>query len=98
MHKIRKIVLFFWQVLITDITKEIWAKSGVEVMADDDGILWLKEKHIKSNLGYSNLPVVANKRDSSYKKHRYELVNKPKKTNVWKLFTWKTSKETNNGS
>ena len=48
-------------------------------MADDDGILWLKEKHIKSNLGYSNLPVVANKRNSSYKKHRYELANKPKK-------------------
>ena len=39
----------------------------------------MKEKHIKSNLGHSNLPVIANKRDSSYKKHRYELVNKPKK-------------------
>ena len=47
-------------------------------MVDDDGILWLKEKHIKHNLGHSNLPFVVNKRDSSVKKHRYELVNKPK--------------------
>ena len=59
--------------------KKYGQKSRVEVMVDDGGILWLKEKHIKSNLGHSNLPVIANKRDSSYKKHRYELVNKPKK-------------------
>ena len=58
-------------------------------MADDDGILWLKEKHIKSNLGYSNLPVVANKCNSSYKKHRYELANKPKKNKRVETFHMK---------
>lgn len=66
-------------------------------MADDDGILWLKEKHIKSNLGYSNLPVVANKRNSSYKKHRYELANKPKKNKRVETFHMK-NQQRNNGS
>ena len=36
------------------------------------------QKHVEEKLGHKNLPVITNKYDS-YEKHRYELVDKPKK-------------------
>ena len=42
-------------------------------------MLWLNEKHIEEKLGHKNLPVITNKYDPVYKKHRYELVDKRKK-------------------
>ena len=42
-------------------------------------MLWLNEKHIEEKLGHKNLPVITNKYDQVYKKHRYELVDNPKK-------------------
>ena len=36
------------------------------------------QKHVEEKLGHKNLPVITNKYDS-YKKHRYELVDKPKR-------------------
>ena len=33
----------------------------------------------KKKLGHNNLPVITNKYDPIYKKHRYELVDNPKK-------------------
>ena len=35
-------------------------------------------KHIEEKLGHRDLPVIANKYYQVYKKHRYELVYKPK--------------------
>ena len=46
---------------------------------DGIGVLWLNEKHTEKELGHKDLPVVTNKYDWKYKKHRYELVDKPKK-------------------
>ena len=48
-------------------------------MVDGTGKLWLNEKHIEENLGHKNLPVITSKYDPVYKKHRYKLVDKPKK-------------------
>ena len=64
---------------MVDIGKETYEKNDIEVILDGTGKLWLNEKHIKENLGHKNLPVITNKYDQVYKKHRYELVNKPKK-------------------
>ena len=44
-----------------------------------DGVntLWLNEKHIEEQLGHKNLSAITSKYDKIYKKHRYELVDKP---------------------
>ena len=53
--------------------------NNIEVIVDDIGTLWLNEKHAEEKLGHKNLPATTNKYDQVYKKHRYELVNRPKK-------------------
>ena len=64
---------------IVDIGKETYENNDIEVIVDGIGMLWLNEKHIEEKLGHKNLPVITNKYDPVYKKHRYELVDKPKK-------------------
>ena len=54
-------------------------QNYIQVTVDAIGTLWLNEKHIEEKLGHKNLPVITNKYDPVYKKHRYELVDKPKK-------------------
>ena len=54
-------------------------QNYIQVTVDAIGTLWLNEKHIEEKLGHKNLSVITNKCDSLYKKHRYELVDKPKK-------------------
>ena len=64
---------------MVDIGKETYENNNIEVIVNGIGMLWLNEKHIKEKLGHKNWPVITNKYDQVYKKHRYELVNKPKK-------------------
>ena len=64
---------------MVDIGKETYESNDIEVIVDGIGTLWLNEKHIEEKLGHKNLPVITNKYDPVYKKHRYELVDKPKK-------------------
>ena len=64
---------------MVDIGKETYENNDIEVIVDGIGTLWLNEKHIEEKLGHKNLPVITNKYDQVYKKHRYELVDKPKK-------------------
>ena len=55
-------------------------KLRFEVIDDIDVnsiYFWVNEKHIKK-IGHSNLPVVSNKYDPKYKKHRFGLVDEPK--------------------
>ena len=47
-----------------DITEKTWVKSGVEVIVDDNGILWLNEKHIETKLG----PIIINIKNACFKK------------------------------
>ena len=62
--------------MVLKITKETWESNGIEVIADSVNALWLNEKNIKEKLGHENLPVITNKYDRIYKKHKYELVDK----------------------
>ena len=64
---------------MVDISKKTYENNDIEVIVDGIGTLWLNEKHIEEKLGHKNLPVITNKYDPVYKKHRYELVDKPKK-------------------
>ena len=63
---------------MVDINKK-HENNDIEVIVDGIGMLWLNEKHIEEKFGHKNLPATTNKYDPVYKKHRYELVNKPKK-------------------
>ena len=64
---------------MVDISKKTYESNDIEVIVDGIGTLWLNEKHIEEKLGHKNLPVITNKYDQVYKKHRYELVDNPKK-------------------
>ena len=64
---------------MVDTNKKTYDKNDIEVIVDGIGMLWLNEKHIEEKLGHKNLPVITNKYHQVYKKHRYELVDKPKK-------------------
>ena len=64
---------------MVDISKKTYENNDIEVIVDGIGTLWLNEKHVEEKLGHKNLPVITNKYDPVYKKHRYELVDKPKK-------------------
>ena len=61
-----------------DISKK-HESNGIEVIVDGIGTLWLNEKYIEEKLYHKNLPVITKKYDPVYKKHRYELADKPKK-------------------
>ena len=64
---------------MTDISIEKYENNEIEVVAHGIGTLRLNAKHKQENLRHKNLPVITNKCNSVYKKHRYELVDKPKK-------------------
>ena len=64
---------------MVDISKKTYENNDIELIVDSIGMLWLNEKHIEKKLGHKNLPVITNKYDQVYKKHRYELVDKAKK-------------------
>ena len=55
---------------MVDISKETCENNDIEVVVDGIGTLWLNEKHIEEKLGHKNLPVITNKYDPVYKKHR----------------------------
>ena len=50
----------------------------MEVIVDGIGTLWLNEKHVEGKLVHKTFPVITNKFDIVYKKHRFELVDKLK--------------------
>ena len=57
------------------ITKETCKNNNIEVIVDDNGILWLNEKRIEEQSNHKNLPVITRKNHSDYRKHRFELVD-----------------------
>ena len=79
---------------MVDISKKTYESNDIEVIVDGIGTLWLNEKHIEEKLGHKNLPVITNKYDEVYRKHRYELVDKPKKqSEIWNILTFLFSYE-----
>ena len=63
---------------MVDISRKTYERNGIETIVDNDGILWLNEKHIEERLGHKNLQEITTKY-SDHRKHRYELVEEPKK-------------------
>ena len=63
---------------MVDISRKTYERNGIETMVDNDGILWLNEKHIEEGLGHKNLREITTKYHSDYRKHRYELATEPK--------------------
>ena len=64
--------------IMVDISNNTYENNDIEVIVDGTGTLWLNEKHIEEKLGHKSLPVITNKYDQVYTKHRYELVDKSK--------------------
>ena len=40
---------------MVDINREMYGRNGVETIVDNDGILWLNEKHIEEGLDHKDL-------------------------------------------
>ena len=72
-----KILKPLWNKLY--ISREAYEKNGVETIVNKDGILWVNEKHVEEGLDHKNLRATTLKHLSNHRKHRYELVNEPKK-------------------
>ena len=64
---------------MVEITKETYEINNIEAIVDDNGILRLNKNHLEEQLKYSNLAVVTSKYCPGNKKHRFQLVEKPKK-------------------
>ena len=60
--------------------------------------MWLNEKHIEQGLDHKNLREITTKYHSDNRKHRYELVDEPKKKTMQQSFyIWKISNQSNYG-
>ena len=40
---------------MVDISRKTYVRNGIEAIADNDGILWLNERHIEEGLNHKNL-------------------------------------------
>ena len=60
---------------MVDISRKTYERNGIETIADNDGILWLNEKHIEEGLRHENNKI---KYHSNHRKHKYELVDESK--------------------
>ena len=61
------------------ITKETYENNGIEVVIDNNGKLWLSQRHIEEKLDHKHLRAITIKYCSDYRKHIFELVEEPKK-------------------
>ena len=64
---------------MVNISRKTNERNDIVTMVDNDGILWLNEKHIEEGLNHENLQDITRKYHSDDRKHRYDLLTKPKK-------------------
>ena len=64
---------------IVDTSKKKCERNCIETRVDNHGILWLNEKHIEEELNHKSLWEVTIKYYTDHRKHKYELVEEPKK-------------------
>ena len=62
-----------------DISRKRYGRTGVQTIVDSDGILSLNEKKIKGRFDHKKLQLTTVKYLSDHGKHKYELVDEPKK-------------------
>ena len=64
---------------IVDTSKKKYERNCIETRVDNHGILWLNEKHIEEELNHKSSWEVTIKYYTDHRKHKYELVEEPKK-------------------
>ena len=79
------------------ISRETYERNGTETIVDNDGILSLNEKKIEERLDHKSLQEITMKYHSNHTKHRYELVDEPKKTMQQDFYRRKISNQSNYG-
>ena len=70
---------------MVDIGRKMYEKNGIEIIADNDGLLWLNGKHIEEGLGHKNDDndnKITIKYHSDHRKCRYKLVTEPKNNGI----------------
>ena len=70
---------------MVDIGRKMYEKNGIEIIADNDGLLWLNGKHIEEGLGHKNDDndnKITIKYHSDHRKRRYKLVTEPKNNGI----------------
>ena len=63
---------------MVDISRKSYERNYIKTIVDNDELLWLNEKHIQERLDHKNSRDITIKYHSHHRKHRYELVTKPK--------------------
>ena len=63
---------------MADTRRETYESNGIETIIDNDGTLWLSERHREQELNHINLPESTIKHYLDHRKQRYGLVTKPK--------------------
>ena len=46
---------------MADINRKAYERNGIETIVDNDGILWLNEKHVEQGLDHKELREITNK-------------------------------------
>ena len=64
---------------MVDISRRTFERNGIAKIVDNDGILWLNEKHLEEGLDYKRFQEITIKYHSDHRSYRYELVKEPKK-------------------
>ena len=55
---------------MTDISRKTYERNGIKTIVDNDGILWLNEKHIEEGLDHKNMREITKKYHSDHRKQR----------------------------
>ena len=61
---------------MVDISRKTYERNGIETIVNNDGILWLNEKHVEEELNNKKFREITTKYYSDHRKHRQELDNK----------------------
>ena len=64
---------------MVDMSRKTYERNGKEAIIYNDGILWLNEKHIEKGLDHKILWEITTNYNWTHRKHKYELVEEPKK-------------------
>ena len=61
------------------ISRKTHERNVIGAIVDNDGILWLNEKHMEEGLDHKTLREITIKHHSDHRKRKYELVEEPKR-------------------
>ena len=64
-----------------DISRKTYERDCKETIVNNDGMLWLNEKHVKKGLGHKNLWEITRKYHSEHRNHIWTS-RRTKKNNV----------------